>query len=235
MPMRKTKATTTWATAADMLRHFGGIAPERVCFTPMPGTATEKDLLRVNDQKEKIYELIDGTLVEKVMGCGEGGLALDIAYLLRRFLEDNDLGDLYGPDSTMRILPGQIRIPDISFIRWENLPNRQRLTENVPTITPTLAIEILSEGNTASEMTRKRKEYFFAGTQLVWEVDPRTRTIDVYTSPDEKVTFTEDDTLDGGNTLPGLNLAVREVFARVPRLPTKGVAKRRRNGSGRSA
>jgi Uma2 family endonuclease len=34
-------------------------------------------------------------------------------------------------------------------------------------------VEILSEGNTGGEMACKRREYFAAGTSLVWEIDPR--------------------------------------------------------------
>jgi Uma2 family endonuclease len=132
----------------------------------------------------------------------------------------------------MRILPGMVRLPDVSVILWESMPNGQRPAEKVPTITPDLAVEVLSESNTTGEMARKRKEYFFAGTRIVWEANPRTRTIDVYTTPDEKVTLTEDDTLDGGGVLPGLKLAVRDVFARVPRAKKPPAKKklRRRNG-----
>jgi Uma2 family endonuclease len=230
--MGRIKPTNSWATAADLLAQLGGVPPERVCFSPLPGTATEKDLLRMMAHTDKLYELIDGTLVEKTMGYGEGGLALDIARLLGKYLDQNDLGDLVGADTTMRILPKQVRLPDLSFIRWEKFPNRERPAEAIPSIAPDLAIEVLSESNTAGEMERKRKEYFFAGTQLVWEVDPRTRTVDVYTTPDEKVTFTEDDTLDGGEVLPGLKLPVRDVFARVPSVKKPPARKkpRRRNG-----
>jgi Uma2 family endonuclease len=224
------KAVMTWENNAEMLAHFGGISPERVCFKPMPGTATEKDLLRLNDRKEKLYELIDGTLVEKAMGYNEGGLASDIIRLLGRFLDQNDVADVAGADTTLRIQPGMVRLPDVSVIRWERLPNRQRPSEKIPALTPDLAVEVLSESNTLGEMERKRREYFFAGTQVVWLVDPRTRTVAVFTSPEDSITLTEDDTLDGGDVLPGLKLSVRDVFARVPR-PKKPAAKKKRRGS----
>jgi Uma2 family endonuclease len=226
--MAGTKPVMTWENTAEMLAHFGGIPPERICFSPLPGTATEKDLLRLMARTDKLYELIDGTLVEKAMGYGEGGLALDIAFLLRLYLNEHDLGDLVGADSTMRILPAKVRMPDVSFVRWAKLPNRERPTEAIPSLVPDLAIEVLSESNTKGEMERKRKEFFFAGTQLVWQVDPRARTVEVFTSPDESVTLTEADTLDGGDVLPGLRLPVREVFKRVPK-PKKPAGKKKRN------
>jgi hypothetical protein len=45
--------------------------------------------------------------------------------------------------------------------------------------------------------------------------------VEVFTSPDAGTVFTEEQTLDGGEVLPGLRLPVREVFARVPRSPSR--------------
>jgi Uma2 family endonuclease len=208
-------------TIAELLARLGDIAPERVRAQPPPGTATERDLVRLLEQTDRLYELVDGTLVEKVMGFPEAGLACDIIRLLGRFLDQHDLGDLAGADATLRLLPGLVRIPDVSFISWERLPNRERPREPVPNLAPDLAIEVLSEGNTAGEMQRKLKEYFLSEVCVVWFVDPRQRTVSVYTAPDQSVVFTEADTLTGGDVLPGLSLPVREVFARVPRAAAK--------------
>jgi Uma2 family endonuclease len=104
----------------------------------------------------------------------------------------------------MRLLPGLVRLPDVSFVRWERYPNRQRPTVPIPDVVPDLAIEVLSEGNTPGEMKRKLKEYFLAGVGLVWFVDPQRRTVEGFTAPDDSTVFTEADTLDGGDVLPGL-------------------------------
>ena len=47
-------------------------------------------------------------------------------------------------------------------------------------------VEILSEGNTPREMERKRNEYFAAGVRLIWYVEPRIRTVRVFTAPDQE-------------------------------------------------
>jgi Uma2 family endonuclease len=65
-------------------------------------------------------------------------------------------------------------------------------------------------------MARKRKEYFLAGTRLVWQVNPRKRTVDVYTAPDEFTTLAESETLDGADVLPGFSLPVRALFVNLP-------------------
>ena len=137
-----------------------------------------------------------------------------IVYLLQVFLDQHDLGNLGGADGTMRLMPVWCGLPDISFVRWEKLPGRCLPTDAIPDLTPDLAIEVLSEGNTRGEMARKRREYFLSGVELVWLVDPKQRTVTVYTSPDESTVFTEADTLDGGKVLPGLSLPVRRIFER---------------------
>ena len=45
----------------------------------------------------------------------------------------------------------------------------------VPEIAPTLAVEVLSDSNTANEMVSKLREYFEAGTHMAWVIDPPTR------------------------------------------------------------
>ncbi len=64
-----------WVTAADLLKRPGGIAPGRLRLRPAPGTATEQDLLDIYDREKCRCELVDGVLVEKVMGFPESALA----------------------------------------------------------------------------------------------------------------------------------------------------------------
>src|SRR5437762_523732 len=101
----------------DLLERLGGISPSRVVLTPPPGTATEKDLLDLMDRTNRLYELVEGTLVEKAMGYLESSLAIVLAKFIGLFLDQHDLGNLAGADGTMRLMPGLVRIPDLSFVR----------------------------------------------------------------------------------------------------------------------
>jgi hypothetical protein len=58
--------STTIVTLADLLEQLGGIAPDRVRFRPVPGAATEEDMLTIHDREGRLYELVDGVLVERV-------------------------------------------------------------------------------------------------------------------------------------------------------------------------
>jgi Uma2 family endonuclease len=86
-------------------------------------------------------------------------------------------------------------------------------------------------------MALKLKEYFLAGVRLVWFVDPRKRTVRVFTGPDRSTVLTEQDTLDGSDVLPGLALPIKEVFAKLSPAgtgtakPTKPRAKGRNKDS----
>lgn len=206
-------------TVAELLEKLGGVPAERVRLDPPPGTATEKDVIAVKRHEGRLCELVEGVLVEKAMGFAESNLAGWMIFLLYQYLADHDLGVLVGADGAMRLMPGLVRIPDVSFVSWSQLPNRTIPTKAIPNLHPDLAVEVLSRSNTKAEMERKLRDYFLVGTQLVWLVNPRKRTVRVYTAPDESRLLQEEESLDGGDVLPGLSLPLREVFAKLESKP----------------
>jgi Uma2 family endonuclease len=209
-------------TLADLLRQIGNVPPERIRALPAPGTATEKDVITALDGPEKrLYELVDGVLVEKTMGTKEGVLAGLIVYFLWDFLEENDLGLVAGADGPVRLQLGLVRIPDVSFVSWERLPGGELPDAAIAPIVPDLAIEVLSAGNTKGEMERKLRDYFEAGVRLVWLIQPKTQTATVYTAPTKVRRIGKEGVLDGGGILPGFRLSLRELFARARRRQRK--------------
>jgi Uma2 family endonuclease len=209
-----TAIQTERQTVADLLESLGNIPPERVRMRPLPGTATEDDVIAIHAREKRLCELVDGVLVEKAMGFDESRLASEIVSALVVYLHMHDLGVAAGADGMLRLMPGLIRIPDVSFVSWSQLPGTYG---QIPSIAPDLAVEVLSPGNMPKEMERKLQEYFGAGTRLVWYFDLRTRTVTVYTSPDRATVLDESQTLEGGEVLPGLELPLRELFERATR------------------
>ena len=59
----------------------------------------------------------------------------------------------------------------------------------------------------------KIQDWLNAGTRLVWEVNPRRRTVTVYTGERQSTRLTAADALDGGDVLPGFSCRVADVFA----------------------
>jgi Uma2 family endonuclease len=114
-------------------------------------------------------------------------------------------------------MPGLVRIPDVSFLAWKKFPGRELPAEPIPQLVPDLAVEVLSEGNTALEMRRKLTEYFEVGVRLVWMIDPTTHTAEAYTSLKRKRSIPAQGTLQGGAVLPRFRLPLPQLFARAGR------------------
>jgi Uma2 family endonuclease len=204
----------------ELRAYFGMIPAERILLDPPPGTATEKDLIRVNRRRDRICELVDGVLVEKAMGFKESWLTGILIHLTQTFLDRHDLGILVGPDAILRLVPGLIRAPDVSFISWDSLPGGEVPEEPIPDLAPDLAIEVISKSNTKKEIERKLQDYFDRGVRLAWVVRPKTRTVEVYTAPKQFQRLHHDQTLDGGDVLPGFTLPLAQSFA--PRRRPRG-------------
>jgi Uma2 family endonuclease len=161
-----------------------------------------------------LCELVEGTLVEKPMGVEESYLAGLIITFLNNFVLPRKLGMVLSPDGMLRLFPGLVRAPDVSFIARRSYPGGKRPKDPIAAIAPDLAVEILSKSNSKKEMERKVREYFEAGTRLVWLVDPRKKSVKVFTTPGEFVILTPADHLDGGDVLPGLRVAIKDLFDR---------------------
>ncbi|MCA9214324.1 MAG: Uma2 family endonuclease [Planctomycetales bacterium] len=204
-------------TMAERLMDLGDLPSSRIRMDPPPGTADLDDVIRANDHSDRICEWVDRTLVEKAVGWQESLLAMVLGRWLGNFLESNDLGAVIGPDGMYRIFADTARAPDISFISWERLPDGRLPTEPVPAVVPDFAIEILSIGNTRSEMARKRREYFHAGVRLLWIVDPRARSVAIFTASDQYTVVDENATIDGGSVLPGWSVDLSKLFAELDR------------------
>lgn len=206
-------STTSVLTIADLLEQFGPIPASRIRHDPPPGTATEEDVIEIEAHEDRLYELIDGVLVEKAKGYYEAYLTSLLGRSIGNYAEEHDLGIVAGADGTLKIFPEQVRIPDVSFVRWEQLPGRRLPAEPIPQLVPNLAVEVISAGNTQEEMDRKLHEYFEAGVRLVWYVYPASRSLRVYSSRDNVTELSGDAILDGGDVLLGYQLPLIQLFA----------------------
>lgn len=214
-----TDHSTPAVTIGVLFDRFGDIPIHRIVRDPAPGTATVEDVVRLDDRHDRICELVDGTLVEKPMGFWESQLAYRLGLSLGNYLAQTDLGIATGADGMMQISPNQVRIPDVSFISWEDLKGSGYPEQAAPNMPATLAVEVISDSNTPREMERKLGEYFESGSKLVWYVYPKTKEVKVYASPTEVTVLKETDTLTGGDLLPGLTIALKQLFKPIAQPP----------------
>ena len=188
--------TQNGVTVADLLKRLGGVPASRVRLYPTPGTATEKDVINVLDRENRPCELVEGTLVEKATGFDESGIAVNTIVFITSFVRRQNLGIVTGEAGTIRLFAGLVRIPDVAFTSWDRLPGRKWPKDPIPHLAPDLVVEVLSKSNTKSEMDRKLREYFAACVRLVWIVDPKKRTVRVYTALDQSILLDENQSLD---------------------------------------
>jgi Uma2 family endonuclease len=120
-----------------------------------------------------------------------------------------DLGFVTGADGGFKLASKRVRLPDVGFIAKEHLSQLPGRFE----MAPDLVVEVVSPDE---DVFKKVREYIAAGTRLVWTVYPDEKTVYVF-RPAEGAElrvqqFGLDDTLDGGDVLPGFTLPVREIF-----------------------
>ncbi len=201
------------ATAGDLYLRFGPVPLVRVRLLPDGRVAMEEDVLEIHDREGRLFELVNGILVEKAMGTRESYLALELGRLLGNFVRQNSLGFVLGADGMARLMPGLVRIPDLSFVSWKQLPTREVPDTPMLKLAPYLAVEVISPGNTRQEMEQKLSDYFAQGVRLVWYVYPRTQEVHVFTSPESCQVLHETDELTGEEIVPGFRLSLAEFFA----------------------
>jgi Uma2 family endonuclease len=162
-----------------------------------------------------LLELIRGEL--KVMSPSKPLHGIVCAYVateLSNFVREHDLGVVVGAETGFIVErdPDTVLGVDAAFISHERLATIEDLDKFAP-FAPDLAVEVMSPSNTAREMDEKTALYFGAGARAVWIFNPKKKTVAAYTSPSDVRLLSEQDTLDGGEVLPGFKLELAKLFA----------------------
>ena len=159
-------------------------------------------------------ELVRGRVVrEPRPGPYHGGAQARLSYQLIKFVEVAGYPGVVFSDVGVVISRRlrTVRGPDVAVYRAERLPHpwpRRGFLE----VIPDLAIEIVSPGNTVSEIVEKVMEFLDAGARLVWVVDPAGRTATIYRSRRDIRIVPEDGDLDGEDVLPGFRVPLSEIL-----------------------
>src|SRR5262249_32836255 len=180
MPTHATKPKTKFATVADVQERVGHIPESRIRLFPQPGTATVQDLLDDSVTGGRLCELVDGILVEKTMGFREGGLGLWIGTLINFYLMENNVGYAAGADGMVRFKLDLVRLPDVSFIRWDSVDDPDAIENPAGAFLeypPDLAVEVLSPSNSQRQMESKLEGDAKAGGKLFWYINPQRKEV----------------------------------------------------------
>lgn len=79
-------------------------------------------------------------------------------------------------------------------------------------LAPDLVVEVVSPGDRFDEIAEKIDLYQRAGVPLIWLVVPRLRLVVVHRLGEPQATLRDGEFLDGGDVVPGFQLAVAEIF-----------------------
>jgi Uma2 family endonuclease len=161
------------------------------------------------------YELVRGEIRKMTPAGGEHGrVGGNLMISLGGYVRAHRLGAVYLAETGFRLAsdPDTVRAPDVSFIRSERVQALGVVRGYVPGA-PDLAVEVVSPGDTYTEVGEKVLEWLDAGTRMVVVVDPWKRWVTVYHSRDDIHVLGEDDVLDGGDVVPGWTLPVKDLFS----------------------
>lgn len=105
-----------------------------------------------------------------------------------------------------------MRAPDVVFVSRARVEAIGEIEGFWPGA-PDLAVEVVSPGDAYAEVEEKVFDWLDAGTKTVIVVSPRQSSTTVHKSPENIIVLTNTDVLDGGDVVPGFELALREIFA----------------------
>lgn len=181
--------------------------------TAKPKLMTADDLLRLYGKGVK-GELIRGVLHETMpAGLRHGKIAIRLGGRIDAHVEPASLGHVFGSDAGVLLEtdPDTVREPDIAYVSAERLPLDAEIDGYCP-VPPDLVVEIKSPTDSEREVDDKATMWLDFGVRMALVVNPETGTIRVRQPNLPTVELTTDDTLDGGDVLPGFSCAVREIL-----------------------
>ena len=173
---------------------------------------TAEELLMMPKGDGRRFELIRGVLIERMPGGDPHHEALTLTTMaVGNYARSNRYGVVRSGDPGYRLErePDTVRAPDVAWFAPGRL---QRGVRGYPEMAPDLAIEIKSPSNSWPEITAKAQMWLCYGSQESWVGDPETITVRIYRPNTAPVILGADDTLDGGDLLPGFSVPVRDLF-----------------------
>ncbi|MFQ6113831.1 MAG: Uma2 family endonuclease [bacterium] len=171
---------------------------------------TDEELMQLPDDGYK-YEYVEGELKVSPTGMLHESIAVNLITKLYEFLKKHQLGRVYSSSAGYRMKSGNVRSPDVSFVRKSKLPEGKS-PEGFAHFAPDLAVEILSPSDSLEELHDKVVEYFDNGCEIVWVIDPKKRTATVYQSLNNYQILHENDELTGAEVLAGFSCHLKDLL-----------------------
>lgn len=179
---------------------------------------TAEDFAQLPDPKSgEQMELIRGVVVmAPPANAGHGRRSYKVTNALEAFVARHNLGLTSGEGGyRLSIDPDTVRAPDAAWIAFDRLPGGDFPEETYPDAAPNLAVEVMSTNDREVDIDEKVADYFAAGTERVWVVRPRQRTVTVHRPNGDSHRYTAADALssdDAAFPVGGFELPVSRIF-----------------------
>lgn len=175
---------------------------------------TAEQFAHVSGQHD-VCELVRGEVQPMSPGGGEHGrVSVRILGPLLRFVEPKQLGHLLTNEVGLIVArdPDTVRGADVAYISYARLAPGP-LPRGFLAVAPELVVEVLGLRSTWGTLDDKIAEYHAFGVDLVWVVDPHTRTVVVAPRAGERYVLHPGEVLAGEPVLEGFRLALDDIFA----------------------
>jgi len=178
-----------------------------------------REFVNKEENSDTLFELINGEIIEVPTGrTSNSSIGHLIVAAVYPFCDEHHIPCYTSGEAGTYDIQVNVVAPDFAF-------KRTPMSDAYPDpIAPEWAVEIISSTDKPLDIRNKRQIYLQAGI-LYWELYLQPQKIDVYGQGSHRAhlasvyapgqpprTFGINDTLDGGNVLPGFTLAVKKLF-----------------------
>ncbi len=173
---------------------------------------TADELATMSDNGKRC-ELVDGVLhMMSPAGGRHGRIAGKLFLRVGNHVEQRKLGATFAAETGFLLQrdPDTVRAPDVSFVSHERLRDLADYPGFLP-LAPDMVAEVVSPNDESSDVESKATAWLQFGVRVVLVVDPQTRSIREYRSPDQIQVY-RDGAIELGDILPDFELDVAELF-----------------------
>lgn len=172
---------------------------------------TAEELLRMPSDAR--FELVRGELIPmSPTGAMHGIYSQRLGAYGGAYISEHGLGDdvAAGTGFLLARDPDEVLAPDWAFVAKDRVP--KPLPPGYLPLAPDIVLETRSPGDTRREVALRIERWLNAGVRLAWDLDPERRALTVHRAGAAPVRLSPDDTLSGGDVLPGFTLPMKRIF-----------------------
>lgn len=177
-----------------------------------PKLLTFNDYARLTPPDSGNYELHNGKIIHMPSPLfPHQKLSQRLMRLLGNFIHDNQLGELVSAPMDVVFNANDTMQPDILFVSNERLSIIDRQVKGAPDF----IVEILSDGNTAKEMSYKKHIFETHGVREYWLINLEKQTITQYENIEDEFIIRSKITIDGSLSsvvFEGFTLKASDIF-----------------------